>query len=423
MKRDYALTFAAEFLVLAAGLCVFGVASAYWRPEAFGEYLVARRVLALVHGSVSLGLGVSLPRYIASASAAGAEQRPGGAYLAAGLGMVMAILLLVGTAFATAPEFLAKALFGNPEYRVLLGPIYICLIGVLLHTLAYGHFRGHLNMAAANALQLVNQGAAHLLPFAMTGLTPGRVLAFVGAIWILTAGTALIVLFIRDGRRHLWRAGTLLAHAWKLLQYGGPRIPGDIILSALFNLPASLAAHFGTIQEAGYVAFGLSALSLIGGVFAPVGLVQLPAATRMVALGETARLEGELRLVVGGGAVLTLAGVILLELIATPLVTWYLGPAYAPAAGILRLVILGAIPYVVYVLLRSALDALSVRAINTRNLAVGLGTFALVVALFRSVNSIVLGLSISMTVVGALSLQEVRRLLRGRPPLGPPGDL
>jgi O-antigen/teichoic acid export membrane protein len=413
MKRDYALTFAAEFLVLGAGLLVFRLAAAYWTPDRFAEYVLARRVLALIQGSVSLGLGVSIPRYVALARAT-----PGGAqspkcYLASGLVLAIPTLAAVAAAFALAPGTVAKALLGDAKYTVLLPPLYLCLSGMMLHTLAYGYFRGCLNMAAANSLQVLNQGAAHLAPFALAGFEPSEVFVAVGTIWLVSAGTTLLTALVHD-----WplRSGcSLPRYGWELLRYGAPRMPGDIVLSTLFNLPATLAAHVGTIRDAGYVAFSLSALSLVGGLFAPVGLVLLPGAAAKMARGEQARLRHGLRRLVTAGILMTLAGVVVVELIATPLVQWYLGPAYAAAATPLRLVMLGAVPYVAYVLVRSALDALSVRAINTRNLAVGLVLFALVAWTWHSVNGVVIALSAAMATTGILSLLEIRKLLRPPP--------
>jgi O-antigen/teichoic acid export membrane protein len=413
MKRDYALTFAAEFLVLGAGLLVFRVAAGYWAPELFGEYVLGRRVLALIQGSISLGLGVSIPRYVALAHAAPGSGPSAKCYLASGVALALPTLAAVGAAFALAPATVAKALLGDAKYAVLLPPLYLCLCGMMLHTLAYGYFRGHLNMAAANSLQVLNQGAAHLAPFLLTGLAPKGVFAAVGSIWLGSAGATLFAVLVQG--RNRTNPCTLSTPCRELLRYGAPRMPGDIILSTLFNLPATLAAHVGSIREAGYVAFSLSALSLVGGLFAPVGLVLLPGAAAMVARGEQAKLRRGLKQLVTVGIVLTLAGVGLVELIATPLVKWYLGPAYSEAATPLRLVMLGAVPYVAYVLVRSALDALSVRAINTRNLAAGLVLFALLAWAWHSINGVVIALSAAMATTGILSLLDVRKLLKPGP--------
>ena len=416
MKRDYALTFAAELLVLGLGLIVFRVAATYWPPQLFSEYVLARRVLALIQGSVALGLAISLPRYIAHAHATGRDPDASGRYLATGITLVLCVLLVVGACFLLMPSLLASLLFGDARLRVMWAPIFLCLAGLLGHTLAYGYFRGRLNMPAANALQVINQGAAHLLPFLVArGLTAPDVFAVVGTIWVTTTGTTLFSLIVRRHGLAMFAPSSLRAHGRELLRYGAPRIPGDITLTALFNLPATLAAHVGTLVQAGYLAFSLSALSLMGGVFAPIGLVLLPDATRMVARGQTERLRRGLKLLLLVGIGLTLAGVGLVEVIATPLVAWYLGPAYAPAAAVLRLVLLGAVPYVVYVLLRSALDALSIKAINTRNLAIALVCFAVTAGALRSVGGIAIAVSAAMLVAGLLSGWDTWRLLRVAP--------
>jgi O-antigen/teichoic acid export membrane protein len=426
VKRDYALTFAAELTVLGAGLLVFKIAAGYWAPPQFSEYVLARRVLALIQGSVALGLSVSLPRHIAAVRATDPAAHQPARFLASAIVLALFVLAAVAAVFAGLPGPLALLLFGEQGYVSLLLPIYLCLGGAILHLVAYGYFRGHLNMVAANALQIVNQGLMHLAPFALAGLNARQVFTDIGIGWIFTSGLTLGTVLVRDATPGLFSVRSLREHGRDLLRFGAPRMPGDITLTVLFNLPASLAAHLGSIVQAGYVAFSLSALSMVGGVFAPIGLVLLPDATRMVARGEKDRLARGMVRLLAVGIGLTAGGILVVELAATPLISWYLGPAYAPAATVLRLVLIGAVPYVCYVLVRSALDALSVKAFATRNLIAGLLVFAAIAAGLHSVNGLAIALSVAFTVTGLLSVWDTRRLLQQRQPVtaspGPGGS-
>ena len=76
--------------------------------------------------------------------------------------------------------------------------------------------------------------------------------------------------------------------------------------------------------------------------------------------------------------------------------------------------LLGAIPYVIYVLLRNILDALDVKAINSRNLIISLALLLVLCWLRTDIMSMSVSLLVSLTVLGCLSLWETQlRLGRG----------
>jgi O-antigen/teichoic acid export membrane protein len=412
VKRDYALTFAAEFAVLLTGLLVYRFAATYWDPTSFGEYVLTRRTLAFIQAQTLLGLGVSLPRYIASVKPLGQSAAVASRYLLSGIALALVTILVIGLLFMSMPGPLATLFFGEASYRTLLAPLYVCVTGLTLHSLTYGYFRGHLRMVEANVLQVVNIGVAPLAVFAVPDQSVASVLSALGSTWVLIAGGTLGVLVMREvGLRHL-AMQDLVGRARELAQYGIPRIPGDLALNALLTLPATLTAHWSGMEQAGHVAFSIAVLSMIGSLFSPIGLVLLPSASAAAARGQLVSLRNAVRKLVAVAGVLTLLGVALLEVIAPWLVSWDLGLEFRSAAGVVRLVGLGALPYVIYILLRAPIDALSVRAINARNLIVGLGAFGGLVLLIPSTAGIAVSLAIALSVIGVLSIRDASSLLR-----------
>ena len=105
------------------------------------------------------------------------------------------------------------------------------------------------------------------------------------------------------------------------------------------------------------------------------------------------------------GLPLVTLGTLAVIAVAPQLVTWYLGPSHISATPIVRITALSAIPYVVYVLLRSPLDALTVRAINTRNLLIGLLTFSVLVSVFPGPLAVGLALLAALSTVALLSIR------------------
>ena len=160
------------------------------------------------------------------------------------------------------------------------------------------------------------------------------------------------------------------------------------------------------------MAFAIAVLGMIGSFFTPFGLVLLPNASRMVARGEVQRLRRNVGRLLAVGTVITSLGVGLLILIAPALVTWYLGPEFRAAAGVVRVIGLGAVPYVVYLLLRAALDAVTVTALNARNLLVGLAVFVILAAALPTTAGAAWALVAGLSVTGVLTVWDTFHRLR-----------
>ncbi len=411
MRRDYAVTFLAELVVLAAGLLTLRVAATYWAAPEFGAYLLARRTISFLYVPSLLGLGVSLPRWVALRVGSGDAGGPR-AYLLAALVLVAGPLGLATAALLALPGSAADVLFGDARYRDLSPALLACLAGTAFHVLAYGWFRGHLQLIRANVLQVVNQAAVPLLPFLLPGLPPAQLLTVVGVAWIaVSAGTlGLALLGTRAGPSP--PAGALRSRVRELAGYGIPRMPGDVALAALLSLPATLTAHLSGLEQAGYVSFGLAVLSMLGSGFAPIGVVLLPHATAMAARGQFNELRRAIRRLTAAGVALGALGVLAILALAHTVVVWYLGPQFEPAVPIVRLLAVGGLPYVLYVLLRTPIDALSVRALNARNLGVGLAAFLAGALLFQSVTGVAASLVGALCLTGVLTLVDTWRLLR-----------
>jgi len=205
----------------------------------------------------------------------------------------------------------------------------------------------------------------------------------------------------------------------ELLRFGIQRVPGDFILMAMLALPASFVAHANGIKAAGFVAFGISMLTVIGAVFAPFGLILLPKAGTLLAAGR----NGELRRQVWLLTVVTLAVSSVLAVAiasgAETLMRLYLGADFAQGAGILRLVLLAAVPYSLYTVVRNVIDAFHELGITTLILAAGFGIFCLgawgLSAWQDKLHAALFGFLGGMLTLALLSGAETLRILRAPP--------
>jgi O-antigen/teichoic acid export membrane protein len=199
-------------------------------------------------------------------------------------------------------------------------------------------------------------------------------------------------------------------------------VPGEFALVGLFALPALIAVRTQGIVQAGHLSAGLSLLSLVAGVYGPVGLVMLPRASEQAARGDLKGLRRIVLKMLAAGVASALVIVAIGEFLIPLFVKWYFGTAFLPAIPVFRMCLLGAVPYVVYVLLRNILDALDVKAVNSRNLIISLIVLLLLCFFKSDIMSMAISLVASLTLLGILSLWETQMRL-GRRALSSPASI
>ena len=405
MRRlNYATTFAAEAVVIASYLLSFRLVAAFAGTEGFGEYSLSRRTLSLLAPLAVLGADLGLARYVSYAEAEKSGKSPSFAaaalvLLAVGVAAVSLVLL----AFST---FWGDVFFGSASYTHLILALPPLLAGAGLHTITYGYLRGLNRIQEANVLMAINMG---LLPLGAILFLHGSVLSILEAMglgWTAVAGLFLIRLpldftGVRDRLRELAR-------------FGVPRMPGDFVALTLFAMPGILVAHATDIRVAGIVAFGVAAVSMIGSGLTPVSFVLLPLAARLLAVGKVRQLRSEVVDVVGITLAATLVLVVLLEVFAAPIVNIYLGPDFKGGVDVLRLTLIGALPWAAYITLRSVIDARHVQPINARNLVI---SFLFAVGLAFALRSVadpttaaVLAFVLALWLLAGLTMLEVNRI-------------
>jgi len=398
-----------EFTVLACQLLTYKLAAHFLGKTGFAEYAVARRTISILYPIVLLGLGVGLPRYVAIAAGRGDQEAKarymGATLLCVGVSALACVALL--SAFGSS---LAYLFFGSREYASLLFPLSLVVAGTALHAVVYSYFRGTLDMRSANLLQFVNFG---LMPLVAFGLFGGNVRSVIMALGVLSLTVALVALLFTP-----WKAVVKdnRAQIKELLRFGIQRVPGDFILMALFALPATFVAHKSGIRAAGFVAFGISMLNVIGSFFSPFGLILLPKAGTLLAAGRNGELRRQVWLLTRITLVVSAVLATGIAFGAETLMRLYLGPDFTEGAGILRLLLLAAVPYSLYTVLRNVIDAFHELGVTTMILGAGFGIFCLgssgLFALQDKLHVVLLSFLGGVLVLWLLSGAETLRILR-----------
>jgi O-antigen/teichoic acid export membrane protein len=405
----YAPTFLTEFVVMASQILLFKLASHYFGKTGFSEYALARRTFSLLFPLPLLGMAVGLPRYIGVTNGRG-DRNGASRYYKATMWCVAGTALSCGMLVNLFSKPFAYIFFGDSAYRYLAFPLSLMILGQCLHTVICGYFRGHMMLNRANALQIINLAIVPIICFIAFEQSLVRVLDAIGLFTTLVAAVGIV----------LTSGWAVVENNWKetkeLFWYGIQRVPGDFILVALFTLPATFVAHLKGIQEAGFVAFGISVVSIIGAVFAPVGLVLLPKATLMLAEGSRPELRHHLRMMLRITIGLSVIIVTLISIWMPNLIQLYLGAGYGQVVPIARVLILGALPYSVYLVLRNIVDAYHKFGVTAAILSCGFATFLGGSYFARTsifgINVILGAFVVALVVIAILSNLECTRILQ-----------
>jgi O-antigen/teichoic acid export membrane protein len=370
MKKDYILTFITELTILGSGLLVYRLAADILGKEGFSEYALVRRTISFLLPGLILGMGVAIPRYIGYSYF---NFKKANTYFIAGFIILFSIILIFSLLINLFQKNFAFLFFGDSKYYYLVFPINIMLIGLIFHSLCYGYFRGNLSMIKANFLQLINMGIVPFLVFFLKDNLK-EIILLNGLIIILVSFIFLTMIL----KNITFERNEIYTNLKELIAYGIQRVPGDFGLSGLFSLPSTITAHISGITVAGYVAFGISLLNMIGAVFAPLGLILLPKTTQLVVNKDFESLKYYISKILKVTCIITVLVVFFFEIIANEIITLYLGNPPSDLVIITRIIVIASLGYTTYISMRSVIDAYYVKAINTKNIL-----FSLLFFLFK----------------------------------------
>jgi len=406
MKRDVTLTLITQFFVILSTLALYKFAKHLFGDLGFAEFSLVKRNIALISPALILGLNVSIPRYVSLAigKQAGDEDK----YFIASFMILSTAITIFGIFFLFFRGVFAHLLFSDSSYRDLIPPIYVAVFALVFHTLAYSYFRGKLQMFRANLLQLINFA---IVPLAVFIFSKSVVQVFLWNGVIVLGVTIIAFMFISTEINMDF--GNLDYYAKESLGYGVQRVFGDFGLAALISLPAIITTHTIGIKEAGYVAFGISLLNMVGQIFAPLGLVFLPKVSQLLGSGDLKQIGFYIKRLFFITLIISIVIVAFYEMFAGLILQLYLGNVEYELISITRLIILSSVGYSIYVSLRSIIDAYYKKAINTINIVISLLLYIMIVSgaklLFSEISYTVL-IYIFIVVIYILTLLTLWRI-------------
>ncbi|MCH7858087.1 MAG: hypothetical protein IID14_00125 [Candidatus Marinimicrobia bacterium] len=348
LRGDLLITMVNGISVLLGIFLLYGLIARVMGVEALGELLLVRRTALTLMGLLLIGMNIGLPYYIGKEG----DQ----AYAANALVLYLFVTIpLVGV--------LSGFLYlgGLPGFpKALVPAFFIMAAGYAMQYLAYGQLRGHLNMLAANLVQLVGIGLIPLgafIIFKSAGVGPILIATGLGTFFF-----AGVVYLTKMGRGY---ASLDLKKAGRLLAYGFRRVPSSLAQFVLLGgVPLLILSDTGHADIA-YVNAGISLIRLFMVVVGPLGIVLLPRISRALAEGRQAQVGHGLELLSRGVLFVGVPLALYLSMNHLTITTIWLGAEGAEGAWIVQIMTLALPFYLLMEVLRSPIDAASTRGYNS----------------------------------------------------------
>ena len=315
--------------------------------ETLGEFLFIRRTSYALVGVLLLGMNVGLPNFIAREHDDNFGDNALLTFIVFTIPFIAVFAMLVS--WDLIPGF-------NPAYAEIYS---LFALGISSQYLVYGLFRGHMNMIAANLIQLI---ATAFIPFCvfffMTGI---ETILNVMATGILTISIGSFLL-----RNHGWSFGRISGQKLKKLwKYGLERIPSFLAEFFLLAGVPLLVVSDISFSDISYLNSTISLVRLFLVFVGPLGIILLPRISQALAQGKVAKvkrgIEMALLWIFFGGTLVAFS----LSMFGPEILVLWLGKVSANGTWTVR-VMLFALPfYAVVGILRSPIDAVSKRGYNS----------------------------------------------------------
>ena len=232
-RKGFVLTFVTQLIVLIFGLLMLKAAAYFLGPVGFGEYYVARRAYSILNFSLLLGLGISLPRYIAHTGIPGEENSEQYTIFLSGLILGTTVLILFSIFAVIFRQEFVRLFYGNVENDHMAISIIMATIGIYYYSLLYAYFRAHLKMLQANLLQILFIALLPLFTIIVSKGSPDRSIGLAGILWFVFS-LVVISFLLRNMNAKQIDFSKLKYYTQELVSYGIGRVPGEFAYFGFF---------------------------------------------------------------------------------------------------------------------------------------------------------------------------------------------
>lgn len=405
---NYIVIFGVEFSIMIIGVILFKIINLKYGNLGFAEYTLNKRLIGFLTPLLILGMGVSLPKFLPLENKENQKELYHTGLLIVTVCFIVsaAICLLLGKQFS-------QLVYGDQQHGNMILVILFYTYGLLLHACIYNYFRGSFNFPVSGALQIINLGILPLVVYFFSN----TVMSYFLLLTILNIITFTIVnlLYLPIAIPTL---PNLKQNIQKLMSYGLQRTPGDIALGLFLAVPSFIVSNYFSIIEAGNIAFNISLFNIVIAVMAPLNVILLPQASKIVhekKFEQLKKLTTNLLLFSTSIGVIVwivvyFSGHLILELFS-------IETDNTQILSYLFIIFSGIIGYSVFSLMRSIVDAYYATArISTLIIASFLifilSTLVLKYVDLFSISNLLIAYSLSLNMLGILTFISIKRVYK-----------
>jgi O-antigen/teichoic acid export membrane protein len=377
--------------------------------DMFGTYSVLRQILVVMEPFILLSSGIALTRCIAMSRSESETQRISLA------GMII-LLATLGAANITGTLFAYKiSNFLLKDKITGLGVFIAFLVyfnSYFIFVYYYNCLRGRDMMQKANAWQIIGVGIVPMLISFLTVRWSSLPMVFwLGSIPLMAA---IIPVIYDVSPEHYREFKATREKLYELLTFGIPRVPGALLYNGMLAFGPILANYVESSRASGYLVISQSFLKMIESGMEGFNRVALPAFSRQSVSHNRNEFKHHLSEIVM--IIIDLGTYISIQLLvwAPSIIPCWLGENYSSAVRPTQILAFGIVPYLMYVTLRSILDAFEKNALNSKYVLVScMTTVSGVVILLHfklGIQSYPIGLVMGLLVLGMLNLRKVQKM-------------
>lgn len=377
--------------------------------EMFGTYSVLRQILVVMEPFVLLSSGIALTRCIAMSRSESETQK---------ISLAGMIILLVTLGAANITGILFACKFSNYLFKdkiTGLGAFVAFLAyfnSYFIFVYYYSCMRGRDLMQKANVWQIIGVGLVPMLiSFLTVRWTSLSMIFWLGSIPLMAA----IIPVIYDVSPEAFREFKAIREKlYELLAFGIPRVPGTLLYNGMLAFGPILANYVESSRASGYLVISQSFLKMIETGVEGFNRVALPAFSRQSVSHNRNEFKQHLSEIVM--IIIDFGTFISIQLLvwAPSIIPCWLGENYSSAIRPTQILAVGIVPYLMYVTLRSILDAFEKNALNSKYVPVScMTTVGGVVILLHfkiGLQSYPIGLVMGFLVLGMLNFRKVLKM-------------
>nr|WP_320191931.1 lipopolysaccharide biosynthesis protein [uncultured Desulfobacter sp.] len=408
-------TTVASFCVTASLILTTRILATGLGPDEFGVYSLARRFIANMSPLILLSMGVSLRRYVAMSFTENDHRT----YIMAAVVSVSVLIFLLLSFSWLGGRSITRLVFSDKAYINTFYASVIFMGCYCYWVITSASLFGMQKVRTVNFYQLLIGGA---LPLVVASIfadsqSSSKILMYIGLGNLICLVVLVPELF--KGLKSTMNIKKELVHSFSVLsKYGLPRVPGDFLFAGLFSLGPFLASYFGSVKQAGFFVIAQYIFRVMEAAISAFGQVAIPKIAQLVVQNKTEFLKHQIENLVVMVFHMGLFTTIHLSIWADEIVLSWLGNEYRPSIAIIQVIIISLGPYLAYVLLRSVIDAVEVRAVNTMNLFISLTSAVVSSFVFHCFGFQVIGLAagsaIGYSVLGILTILFLARRFKIR---------